>query len=373
MDRSDGGDRRPALESAARCCAGTRTSGISRGCRIRTSPRRRPSSRARIDGGSARAARGARLGRSGDEAGDLGRRLLDGAHVARPQAARSSRCSTRCSARGDVMIQQLVPEIRTHGEISLMFFGGVFSHAVSKRPQAGEFRVQERLGGRSRAPTAAARWSITRASCSRRARRARLYARVDVGQPATIRPDGNRARRAEPVSRARPGVGRRLRAGGAAHRVIAYADGRGRRAAARNTAVSGAIFVASAQRLPLADGYDDSLILLLRRGVALLPRRGCGSSSPAAPTVAADVTISMVGDRGTSPTRRTRRRCASARRWRGRTTTRPRTTRRRTRRAFRPARSMPARRAPPLTMSTAGTFAYHCTIHPGMVGTLVVQ
>jgi glutathione synthase/RimK-type ligase-like ATP-grasp enzyme len=50
--------------------------------------------------------------------------------------------------RGDVVVQQLVPEIRTNGEISMMFFGGVFSHAVSKRPQAGEFRVQERLGGR---------------------------------------------------------------------------------------------------------------------------------------------------------------------------------------------------------------------------------
>lgn len=49
--------------------------------------------------------------------------------------------------RGDVVIQRLVPEIRSHGEISLMFFGGVFSHAVSKRPKAGEFRVQERLGG----------------------------------------------------------------------------------------------------------------------------------------------------------------------------------------------------------------------------------
>ena len=50
-------------------------------------------------------------------------------------------------ARGDVVVQQLVPEIRTGGETSLMFFGGVFSHAVSKRPKAGEFRVQERLGG----------------------------------------------------------------------------------------------------------------------------------------------------------------------------------------------------------------------------------
>jgi glutathione synthase/RimK-type ligase-like ATP-grasp enzyme len=49
---------------------------------------------------------------------------------------------------GDVLIQALVPEIRTRGEISMMFFGGRFSHAVNKRPQAGEFRVQERLGGR---------------------------------------------------------------------------------------------------------------------------------------------------------------------------------------------------------------------------------
>jgi glutathione synthase/RimK-type ligase-like ATP-grasp enzyme len=46
------------------------------------------------------------------------------------------------------VIQQLVPEIRTNGEISMMFFSSAFSHAVSKRPQAGEFRVQERLGGR---------------------------------------------------------------------------------------------------------------------------------------------------------------------------------------------------------------------------------
>jgi plastocyanin len=27
----------------------------------------------------------------------------------------------------------------------------------------------------------------------------------------------------------------------------------------------------------------------------------------------------------------------------------------------------------PITMNTAGTFTYHCTIHPGMVGTLTVQ
>ncbi len=27
----------------------------------------------------------------------------------------------------------------------------------------------------------------------------------------------------------------------------------------------------------------------------------------------------------------------------------------------------------PVTMGTRGTFTYHCTIHPGMVGTIIVQ
>ena len=27
----------------------------------------------------------------------------------------------------------------------------------------------------------------------------------------------------------------------------------------------------------------------------------------------------------------------------------------------------------PVAMSTAGTFTYHCTIHPGMIGTITVQ
>lgn len=44
------------------------------------------------------------------------------------------------------MIQAFVPEIG-HGEWSLVFFGGVFSHAVLKRPVSGEFRVQSDFGG----------------------------------------------------------------------------------------------------------------------------------------------------------------------------------------------------------------------------------
>ena len=67
--------------------------------------------------------------------------------TSRAGAASGQPVLDRMLARGDVMIQRLVPEIRTNGEISLMFFSGAFSHAVSKRPKAGEFRVQERLGG----------------------------------------------------------------------------------------------------------------------------------------------------------------------------------------------------------------------------------
>jgi glutathione synthase/RimK-type ligase-like ATP-grasp enzyme len=82
--------------------------------------------------------------------------------------------------RGGVVIQPLVPEIRTHGEISMMFFAGAFSHAVSKRPRAGEFRVQERFGGviaRTEPPPALC--DHARALLDEHAP-GYLYARVDV-------------------------------------------------------------------------------------------------------------------------------------------------------------------------------------------------
>jgi len=50
---------------------------------------------------------------------------------------------------GEVLVQPLLPEVRSPGEWSLVFFGGAFSHAMLKRPRAGDFRVQEELGGRA--------------------------------------------------------------------------------------------------------------------------------------------------------------------------------------------------------------------------------
>ena len=48
---------------------------------------------------------------------------------------------------GSAMIQPYLPTIETAGETSLLFFGGRLSHAVNKRPVAGEFRIQVQYGG----------------------------------------------------------------------------------------------------------------------------------------------------------------------------------------------------------------------------------
>lgn len=48
---------------------------------------------------------------------------------------------------GSAMIQPYLPTIETLGETSLLFFDGVFSHAVNKRPVGGEFRIQVQFGG----------------------------------------------------------------------------------------------------------------------------------------------------------------------------------------------------------------------------------
>ena len=47
----------------------------------------------------------------------------------------------------DYLVQAFVPEIARDGEWSLLFFDGVFSHAVLKRAAVGEFRVQSQFGG----------------------------------------------------------------------------------------------------------------------------------------------------------------------------------------------------------------------------------
>lgn len=54
--------------------------------------------------------------------------------------------------RRPVLIQPFVDEIQTRGEWSLIFIETEMTHAVLKRPAAGEFRVQPRLGGTVETP-----------------------------------------------------------------------------------------------------------------------------------------------------------------------------------------------------------------------------
>ena len=49
--------------------------------------------------------------------------------------------------RSRLLVQPFVPEVERDGEWSLVFLGGGFSHAVLKRPRAGDFRVQAEHGG----------------------------------------------------------------------------------------------------------------------------------------------------------------------------------------------------------------------------------
>ncbi|HET7042692.1 MAG TPA: hypothetical protein VFI13_11755 [Gemmatimonadales bacterium] len=59
-------------------------------------------------------------------------------------------------ARSGLMIQPFLAEIATEGEISMLFYGGKYSHAVRKRPASGDFRVQVEHGGSVEPATPAA-------------------------------------------------------------------------------------------------------------------------------------------------------------------------------------------------------------------------
>lgn len=48
----------------------------------------------------------------------------------------------------EMLIQPVMESIRNEGEYSLFYFAGRFSHAILKKPAAGDFRVQEQFGGR---------------------------------------------------------------------------------------------------------------------------------------------------------------------------------------------------------------------------------
>lgn len=48
---------------------------------------------------------------------------------------------------GPALIQPFLPAVAEEGELSVFYFGGVFSHAVAKVATGGDFRVQVQFGG----------------------------------------------------------------------------------------------------------------------------------------------------------------------------------------------------------------------------------
>jgi glutathione synthase/RimK-type ligase-like ATP-grasp enzyme len=79
-----------------------------------------------------------------------------------------------------MMIQPYLPAISAEGEYSLFYFNGEYSHAIIKRPAAGDFRVQDYLGG-TEAAAIPPQDAVILAQAALNAAPAKcLYARVDM-------------------------------------------------------------------------------------------------------------------------------------------------------------------------------------------------
>jgi glutathione synthase/RimK-type ligase-like ATP-grasp enzyme len=84
------------------------------------------------------------------------------------------------ASEGPAMIQPFLPAIRDEGELSLFYFDRRFSHAVRKRPGAGDFRVQEQFGGVNEACDPPAEAIAAAEAVLAAVQEPLLYARVDL-------------------------------------------------------------------------------------------------------------------------------------------------------------------------------------------------
>ncbi|MCE9577437.1 MAG: hypothetical protein K8W52_30090 [Deltaproteobacteria bacterium] len=78
-----------------------------------------------------------------------------------------------------LLIQPFLPEILVDGELSLVFFDGVFSHAVRKRGVNGDYRVQFTFGGTCEPAAVEDAWIAQAQTCIAAAPALPVYARVD--------------------------------------------------------------------------------------------------------------------------------------------------------------------------------------------------
>jgi len=117
-----------------------------------------------------------------------------------------------------------------------------------------------------------------------------------------------------------------------------------------------------------------STLIILAAAALMAPACGSSSSSPTTPSgAAADVTIQIQGDRGNSSYAPdpTTMKVGQTVAWHNADSTAHDSTQDQGK--FQTGTVNAGATSAPITMSTAGTFTYHCTIHPGMVGTITVQ
>jgi len=90
---------------------------------------------------------------------------------------------------GPAMLQPFLPAITGEGEISLLYFGGAFSHAVAKIARADDFRIQFQHGGRYAAITPPDEALEAGAAVLKAAGRLLAYARIDLlrGEDGVLR------------------------------------------------------------------------------------------------------------------------------------------------------------------------------------------
>jgi len=80
----------------------------------------------------------------------------------------------------DALAQPFVPGVAESGEVSLVYFGGRYSHAIRKRPARGDFRVQDQHGGTLHPHEPTARELAVGLAALAAAPMPSVYARVDL-------------------------------------------------------------------------------------------------------------------------------------------------------------------------------------------------
>jgi plastocyanin len=117
-----------------------------------------------------------------------------------------------------------------------------------------------------------------------------------------------------------------------------------------------------------------ALLALASFAGLVISTAACGSSSsPTSPTTTSDVTVSIVGNLGAqsftpSPVAM---RVGQTVSWKNNDAITHDATQNGS--GFTTGNIAGGATSSPIMMSTAGTFTYHCAIHPGMVGTITVQ